>query len=259
MNISVYIPNYNDAQTLPRAIESAVSQPAVCEVVVIDDCSEDGSVEVCERFERSHPDKFRFVRHPQKSRCWEEAAAAIFPTLRGTHVVSVGADDFLLPGHSEAFSKYGDKPIVFCGYVVVKPVTGEALFAARVAEKDESLSPEEVIASVSDTSLTQRETGIGSAIRKDCLEWLCGLRYWESGPWCDSVGYGAVAVKYGATYLHAALAGFEHDENGYGGRERKGKRNVEYAKAAFEFLMKSGVDFDVAVALLAKRGINIET
>lgn len=258
MKISAYIPNYNDGKTLHRAIGSVIGQAGVVEVVVIDDCSTDGSMEVCERFRHAWPDKFRVVRHPEKSRSWEQAAAGVFGTLVGTHVVSVAADDFLLPEYSEAITRYADQPVVFPSYAVVEPETCRRIRGVKVVAESCIRTAEDVAADMRDRSLPQRETGIASAIRRDCLEWLCSLRYWEAGPWADSVGYAAVALRYGAVYLSDVLAGFEDDPAGYGGREREGDRKFEYAEAAIRLLFEAGVPSDVAVPLLLKRGINIE-
>ncbi len=44
-SVSVVIPLYNERDTIDRVIEAVLNQPSVLEVVVVDDCSRDGSAE----------------------------------------------------------------------------------------------------------------------------------------------------------------------------------------------------------------------
>jgi glycosyltransferase involved in cell wall biosynthesis len=62
--VSVLIPSYNHARFLPAAIDSALGQtfPDV-EVIVADDGSSDGSLEVAERYAAAHPSRVRVPIH----------------------------------------------------------------------------------------------------------------------------------------------------------------------------------------------------
>ena len=54
--LSVIVPNYNHAQYLPEAVNAILNQSCrPMEVIVIDDCSTDNSVEVIEAFIRQDP------------------------------------------------------------------------------------------------------------------------------------------------------------------------------------------------------------
>lgn len=48
MNVSVIIPAYNVEDKLTRAVESALMQPEVLEVIIVEDCSTDGTRVVCD-------------------------------------------------------------------------------------------------------------------------------------------------------------------------------------------------------------------
>ena len=48
-NISVIIPVYNAAPFVGKAVESALIQPEVGEVLLIEDGSKDNSLEICKR------------------------------------------------------------------------------------------------------------------------------------------------------------------------------------------------------------------
>ena len=52
MKISVLIPVYNAEEFLAKAIDSALSQSEVYEVVLIDDNSPDNSLQICNTYEK---------------------------------------------------------------------------------------------------------------------------------------------------------------------------------------------------------------
>lgn len=64
MEVSVVIPAYNCAAFLERAVISALEQPQVKEVIIVEDGSTDGTLDVCKalqaRFNRT-----RILRHPE--------------------------------------------------------------------------------------------------------------------------------------------------------------------------------------------------
>jgi cellulose synthase/poly-beta-1,6-N-acetylglucosamine synthase-like glycosyltransferase len=62
--VSVIIPVYNAAPFLQCAVDSALRQPEVKEVVLVDDGSTDGSYAVAERLQESHPDRIKLFAHP---------------------------------------------------------------------------------------------------------------------------------------------------------------------------------------------------
>ena len=51
--ITIVVPSYNQAEYLPDAIESALEQK--CPVVVVDDGSSDGSLEIARKYEKENP------------------------------------------------------------------------------------------------------------------------------------------------------------------------------------------------------------
>lgn len=63
MNISVIIPVYNAAAFLRKAVESAVQLAEVKEILLVEDCSTDNSLQICRELEHKYP-KVKFHRHP---------------------------------------------------------------------------------------------------------------------------------------------------------------------------------------------------
>ncbi len=104
--ISVVIPAYNYASTLPRAAESVLVQldDTVAELVVIDDGSTDDTPQVIEALLASWPGRFRALRKENgglasvRNRGSREA--------RGSYLVFLDADDEMAPGALEALVQH---------------------------------------------------------------------------------------------------------------------------------------------------------
>lgn len=102
--ISIVIPAYNYAKTLPRAVNSVLEQlgDARAELLVIDDGSTDATPQVLEQLQAEHAGCFRALRKPNgglssvRNRGIEEA--------RGQYLVFLDADDEMAPGALAALS-----------------------------------------------------------------------------------------------------------------------------------------------------------
>jgi glycosyltransferase involved in cell wall biosynthesis len=98
--LSVTVQNYNHAALLPRCLESIVSQSVQpFEILVLDDCSTDNSVEVIESFVRKYP-HMRLHRNQRNLGAVGNVNHAI-DLARGDYVFSSAADDELSPGFLE--------------------------------------------------------------------------------------------------------------------------------------------------------------
>ena len=60
--LSVVVPAYNEAKTIASVLEKVLAQPSVMEVIVVDDCSSDGTWELLQALAASDP-KIRATRH----------------------------------------------------------------------------------------------------------------------------------------------------------------------------------------------------
>ena len=60
--LSVVVPAYNEAATLATVVEKLMALPALLEVVIVDDCSTDGTSEEAQRLAERYP-KVRVTRH----------------------------------------------------------------------------------------------------------------------------------------------------------------------------------------------------
>src|SRR6185436_3638340 len=64
--LSVVVPVYNEASTLEEVVGKLLSVPCLLEIVVVDDCSSDGTDEVARRLSEIHS-QVRVVRHQRNS------------------------------------------------------------------------------------------------------------------------------------------------------------------------------------------------
>lgn len=95
--VSVVVPCYNYGHYLPECIASIVGQPDVdTDVLIIDDCSPDGSGEVARRLAAEH-DNVRAIVHEQ-NRGHIATYNEGLPTMTGDYLVLLSADDLLAPG-----------------------------------------------------------------------------------------------------------------------------------------------------------------
>ena len=102
--VSVCIPAYNHAAYLPVGLDSVLSQSYPdFEIIVADDGSTDGCLEVAQGFARAHPEKVRVVTHPGGE---NRGVTATFNLAvshsRGEYLAWLGSDDVWLPGKLEA-------------------------------------------------------------------------------------------------------------------------------------------------------------
>ena len=99
---SVIIPVYNAERYLERAVSSALAQPQTGEVILIEDCSPDGSLALCEKLASSHPGKVRLLRHPDGRNHGAGPTRNLgIRAAKHPFIAFLDADDYYLPGRFE--------------------------------------------------------------------------------------------------------------------------------------------------------------
>ncbi|MGW7273227.1 bifunctional glycosyltransferase/CDP-glycerol:glycerophosphate glycerophosphotransferase [Streptomyces sp. NPDC054864] len=95
-DVSVVVIVYNDAERLPTAVRSVLDQTLRgVEVVIVDDCSTDGSYEAAQELAAEHPERVRAYQLPENSGgCGEPRNVGIGHTV-GSHVMFLDSDDVL--------------------------------------------------------------------------------------------------------------------------------------------------------------------
>lgn len=91
--VSIIVPVYNAETYLPEMLESVISQKySDWEMLLIDNCSEDGSLEVCRAYERKD---LRICVIEEKERGISTARNCGLQAAQGDYIMFIDADDFL--------------------------------------------------------------------------------------------------------------------------------------------------------------------
>ncbi|MFH8596354.1 bifunctional glycosyltransferase/CDP-glycerol:glycerophosphate glycerophosphotransferase [Streptomyces rimosus] len=94
--ISVVVIVYNDAERLPTAVRSVLDQSfRDVEVVIVDDCSTDGSFAVAQQLAAAHPGRVRAYRLPENSGAGGEPRNRGIQEAVGRYVMFLDSDDVL--------------------------------------------------------------------------------------------------------------------------------------------------------------------
>jgi len=115
-SVSAIIPVYNDADTLPRAIDSVLRQThEVDELIVVDDCSEDNPEAVIEQY---NDDRITFRTH-DRNRGGSAARNTGIEVASSEYLAFLDADDEWKPTKIEKQlsvlqSRTGDWVVVYC-------------------------------------------------------------------------------------------------------------------------------------------------
>lgn len=115
--ISVIIPSYNRAETIRRSMDSVLNQSyRDIEVIVVDDCSTDGTLDVISGYTDN---RLRCVRHKQNCGACAARNTGI-EYARGEYIAFQDSDDEWFPDKLEKQIRAletSDSDIVFCRYV----------------------------------------------------------------------------------------------------------------------------------------------
>jgi glycosyltransferase involved in cell wall biosynthesis len=115
-SVSVIIPNFNCADSLPKAVDSCLEQgDFLREIIVVDDQSTDDSWEVLCALREQNPKKLLICRNPQKG--GNSARNLGFENSSGDFIQWLDADDYLLPGkfktQLDSFGDSTDSDVVY--------------------------------------------------------------------------------------------------------------------------------------------------
>ena len=206
--VSVVIPNYNHARYLPRCLDAVYAQDvAAGEVIVIDDASTDGSVELVERYAQRFPN-LRLLRNPA-NRGVVDGMNRGLREARGDYLVFAAADDWILPGLlSRSLALLGRHPQAGLCSALSLQATDEGgatrpLPTAVVLDRAGYIPPARAL------SLLMQEdawfVGNTVVIRKDAVLQMGGYRR-ELASFCDGFVYQQVALRHGACFIPEPLA-----------------------------------------------------
>ena len=181
-NVCVIVAAYNAQTTIARALRSALAQAEVSEVIVIDDCSSDGTCAAA-RAQDDGSGRLRIIRQTvnagpaaARNRALEVAEAA--------YIAILDADDFLLPGRFSRILEVHDWDMIADNIAFVPEAMAgdfDPQHLPRFAEELRDLTLAQFIAgNVTQPGRPRGELGFAKpVIRRAFLE-QHGLRYDES-------------------------------------------------------------------------------
>ena len=112
-SLSVIIPVYNAAKFLPKAVEAAIQESEVGEIILVEDASPDDSLEVCKELAAKY-DKISLIQHSDKKNhgCGASRNLGI-ANAKFNYICLADADNFILPNRFKLDKK------IFAGGVVM--------------------------------------------------------------------------------------------------------------------------------------------
>jgi glycosyltransferase involved in cell wall biosynthesis len=128
--ISIIVTTYNYAHTVGTAIDSALRQDYPnLEVVVVDNASTDATPELAAKY--AADPRFRYIRNPENIGMVPNHNKGLIES-RGTYVLFLSADDFLMPHHiSRSYAYLMDHPQIDVLYTSTYFVDQNETFIGR--------------------------------------------------------------------------------------------------------------------------------
>ena len=227
--VSVVLPNYNHGQHVGDALHAILTQTvSPLEVIVIDDASTDGSVEVIGRFADRDP-RIRFY-HNEQNRGVVFSSNRGAELARGDFLYFTSSDDRILPRFLaeslRLLAQYPKALICCCDQNLIDEVSGElSPKHLAVARRPEFIAPLELAERL--RGLNDQIGCSGTLIHRGTLARLGYFRtelLWHSDWFMTLV----IAFRHGACYLPQPLSAFRLSRGGYssGAREWSLQRRV---------------------------------
>lgn len=142
MTVSVIIPVYNAASFIEKAVNSVLQFPEVEEVLLIEDGSNDHSLDICKKLSQQNP-KIKTFTHPNnENRGVSASRNKGMDVATKEFVAFLDADDYWLSNRFEAERKYFENPKI------------DGVFGAIGVEFVNEKGKEKYLQVINDTGLT---------------------------------------------------------------------------------------------------------
>lgn len=216
-SISVVLPNYNHAAKISRALTALLSQSlAPFEIIVVDDCSTDESVEIIKRFQ-AKSDLVKLIQH-SSNRGVPAALNTGLKAAKGELVYFAASDDFTFP---DLFAKAANalethpQAAFFCSHVALINTKGE-LFGIRPIVPP-SLRSDYITAQAVNKCIRASDnwaTGPSVIYRHSLLSSMHGFDE-ELGSFCDGFLVRLLAIRHGFYFSDELLSVWEVNPYSY--------------------------------------------
>ena len=192
--VSVGMPVWGVENYIKRCIESILNQDFDdYEVIVVDDCSPDNSINIVEDIKASHPkgDCIRIIRQPQNMGCWA-ARNTILEHASGKYILLIDSDDYLAEGAIRKLFQKAEETGAEATYGSIMPVDEKGAIINDsgidgIILPDITLMGVDKLASYANSSIHRRKLNNfiwNILIRKDFLE-KYQLRFQKTKFWDD--------------------------------------------------------------------------
>lgn len=172
IRISFIIPAYNCAGTIGATLDSIVSlglDSASYEVIVVDDCSTDGTVEYVSRYNDRIPG-LRVLKMESNSRQGAARNRGVSEAA-GRYISFVDADDRVLPGMVKALEMSESGGADMCFSPIVRDLHGESDMLWKIQGRSSfRLSGREVCEEIFDPSCTLFLAACGYTLKRSFLQ-----------------------------------------------------------------------------------------
>jgi glycosyltransferase involved in cell wall biosynthesis len=252
--VSVVVPNYNHAHFLPRCLESLLNQTLPPpEIIVIDDCSTDNSLEVLRAYAGKHPTIKVHVNERNLGVCPNLNRAN--ELARGDYVYSLAADDEAMPTLLERSMEllHAHPEAGLCSGLCEWRDGATGLrwhMGAGMPRKPCYLSPTEMVALGRQGRLTISNPS-GVYKKSTLLEaggWLPELRWYT-----DWFGAFVVGFRHGICHVPEVLSVFNLSPNSYYHSAQSGNERADVMELVLQ-LLESDRYKDVA-PMIAQSGV----
>lgn len=150
MLVSIIIPVYNSCKYVEKCVRSVFDQTYKnLEIIIVDDCGKDGSIDIIKRVLIEYPSvaaKVRFIYHEFNQGCASSRCDGM-KEATGKYILQVDSDDYIAPTMVEelvAKAEKDDSDMVVCNYyynygnrrteVNIKPPKDNLVFVSKVLE-----------------------------------------------------------------------------------------------------------------------------
>jgi glycosyltransferase involved in cell wall biosynthesis len=252
---------HNAEATVRRAAESVLLQDGW--LLAVNDGSKDRTGDILWGLQAKHPRLL--IRENPKQADWQEAmafAVELTSYTTATHILGMGADDYLLPGWIDAFEKQ-DADIIWADYYFTN-WRGQAVNVSTSGMvSPDYVDGEGVQDMFADADnpfqAAWRPSGVACAVRRDLwLDMMLGKKAYELGPHSDTIALNLLACQRGATFIPQKLAAFtlrhKDGKKGYSQASNAGGERPMYYERACEYIdkHKGNVSSDACHGILRK-------
>ena len=209
--VSICIPSYNHARYLPAAIESALAQtyPNI-EIVIVDDGSTDGSLEIAESYAVQHPSLVAVFTHVNHRNLGIAATVNLcFKRSTGAYLGLLGSDDMLYPRKTSIQAAYlNQHSDIGWVYSYAQFVDEHGTLLRQTLGEDISRDPD----STEKLIAANRIPDMTALVRRDCLEQIGG--HTEGLLYSDWEFWVRMCARYQAGFIKKHLVKYRtHDCN----------------------------------------------